>query len=104
MNRPSTDFVTLSRHFGHAYGKLPPFSSHLAQQARYAIAFKMNWFREHRKIPGSSLFFLNWHFFSRTYEDIKENGFHSELLKAIKFYGVAESRYDSTIFVSKQIN
>ncbi|WP_019503192.1 hypothetical protein [Pleurocapsa sp. PCC 7319] len=103
VNRHSTDFAALSRHFSDAYGKLQPFPSHLAQQARRAIALKMNWFWEYKKIPESSLFFLTWHFFTHTYEDIEKindlpifnerqqtgiiiDGFHSELLEAIKFY------------------
>lgn len=103
VNRHSSDLSTLSRHFGNAYGKLQPFSTFLAQQIRRAIAFKMNWFREHKDMPESSLFFLAWHFFTHSYEDVTIvydlpminnryeqgivlDGFHSEMLQAIQFY------------------
>jgi len=102
-NRHSSEFNALSRHFGTAYGKLQPFSTLLAQQIRRAIAFKMNWFREHKEVPASSLFFLAWHFFTHSYEDVTAihdlplinnrhqqgivlDGFHSELLEAIQHY------------------
>jgi hypothetical protein len=103
VNRHSSDFNALSRHFGTAYGKLQPFSTLLAQQIRRTIAFKMNWFREHQEVPESSLFFLAWHFFTHSYEDVTVihdlpiissrhqqgivlDGFHSELLEAIQLY------------------
>lgn len=103
VNRHSSDFNALSRHFGTAYGKLQPFSTLLAQQTRRAIAFKMNWFGEHKEVPEASLFFLTWHFFSNRYEDVTVihdlpiisnrhqqgiilDGFHSELLEAIQHY------------------
>jgi hypothetical protein len=103
VNRHSSDFNALSRHFGTAYGKLQPFSTLLAQQIRRAVAFKMNWFREHKEVPESSLFFLAWHFFTHSYEDVTAihnlpminnrrqqgivlDGFHSEILEAIQYY------------------
>lgn len=103
VNRQSTDSDAFSRHFETAYGKLRPFSTSMAQQVRRAIAFKMNWFEEHTEVPASSLFFLAWHFFTYTYEDVTKinnlpiiskrqkqgvilDEFHSELLDAIQLY------------------
>ncbi len=103
VNRHSKDFQALSSHFGSAYGKLQPFSTFLAQLVRRVIAFKMNWFKEHTDIPEDSIFFLAWHFFTNTYENVKAinnlptvnirqqkgiilDGFHSELLEAIQMY------------------
>ena len=103
VNRHSRDFDAISVHFGSAYGKLQSFATPLAQLACRAIAFKMNWFNQHLDVSENSVFFLAWHFFTQTYDKVKEvddlppldikqrqgiilDAFHSDLLEAIKTY------------------
>jgi len=103
INNNSADYQYLSDHFGKAYSNLQPFSSYLAQQTRKAIALKMNWFNQLQDVSESSLFFLAWHFFSHKHTNVASvqglpavsskqkqgiiiDGFHEELLEALRLY------------------
>jgi hypothetical protein len=103
VKQQSTNYQSLSDQLGRAFGYLQPFPLLLAQQTRYSIAFKMNWFGELEKSPQDSLFFWAGHFFMNDYESVAKitlppigsrqtqgiiiDYFHEEFLEAlIRYY------------------
>ncbi|WP_272819382.1 hypothetical protein [Scytonema hofmannii] len=102
INEQCTNYQSLSEQFGRAFGYLQPFPFSLAQQTRYSIAFKMNWFRQLAEAPEHSLFFWTGQFFVNNYEKVVEivlpptggrqtqgiiiDYFHQEFLEALRLY------------------
>jgi hypothetical protein len=102
INESSSNYQSLSEQFGRAFGDLQPFPSVLAQQTRYSISFKMNWFWQMEEASGSSLFFWAGQFFRNDYERIAAitlppsssrqtqgiiiDYFHEEFLEALRLY------------------
>lgn len=102
VKEQSTNFDSLSEQFGRAFGYLQPFTCMLAQQTRYSIAFKMNWFPQLAEAPKHSLFFWAGHFFANDYETVTAitlppssskqtqgiiiDYFHEEFLEALRLY------------------
>lgn len=98
----STNFDSLSEQFGRAFGYLQPFPWMLAQQTRYSVALKMNWFPQLAKAPQHSLFFWAGYFLTNDYETVTAitlpsssskqtqgviiDYFHEEFLEAVKLY------------------
>jgi len=102
INESSSNYQSLSEQFGRAFGYLQPFPSVLAQQTRYSITFKMNWFWQMAEASEYSLFFLASQFFINDYERVAAitlppyssrqtqgiiiDYFHEEFLEALKLY------------------
>jgi hypothetical protein len=102
IKEKSSNYNSLSEQFGRAFGYLQPFPCKLAQQTRYLIAFKMNWFSQLAQAPQHSLLFWAGQFFVNSYENItlihlpptshrQTQGiivdyFHEEFLEALRLY------------------
>jgi len=101
-NEQSTKYQSLSDQFYQAFRDLEPFPFPLAQQTRYSIAFKMNWFPQLAEAPEHSLFFWAGQFFVNDYKNaaaitlpptgsrqnlgIVIDYFHEEFLEALRLY------------------
>ena len=102
INESSSNYQSLSEQFGRAFGYLQPFPSVLAQQTRYSISFKMNWFWQMAEASEYSLFFWAGQFFMNDYERVATitlplssskqtqgiiiDSFHEDFLEALKLY------------------
>jgi len=102
INESSSNYQSLSEQFGRAFGYLGHFPSVLAQQARYSIALKMNWFDYIAEASEYSLFFWAGQFFKNDYELVATitlpafssrqtqgiiiDYFHEEFLEALRLY------------------
>ncbi|WP_242065069.1 hypothetical protein [Nostoc sp. FACHB-133] len=102
INESSSNYQSLSEQFGRAFGYLEPFPSLVAQQTRYSISFKMNWFSQMAEASEYSLFFWAGQFFINDYERVAAitlppsssrqtqgiiiDYFHEEFLEALRLY------------------
>jgi hypothetical protein len=106
----SINFDSLSEQFGRAFGYLQPFHLMLAQQTRYSVALKMNWFPQLAGVPEHSLFFWAGYFFTKDYETVTAitlpsfsnkqtqgviiDDFHKKFLEGVELYYCDRSTLD----------